>query len=136
MQHLKVPTGIFGFGGNSGASLSIAKPIDCSQPGSRVYGLQELVGGSTPLTEGLRDIGGMFRLPTRNKLLFIITDGIPNNTVTASEKIKLLQQQGINCVVINIENHSRWIPPCPSISIDDASSLSSALQQGLKQVLN
>lgn len=135
LQHLRVPTGIFGFGGTERSRLSIAKPIDLSQTGNRVYGLESLVGGSTPLTEALEVIGSQYKAPARNKLLFVITDGVPNDPVTATKQIKILQQQGIQTLVINIGDDEEWEPPCFSITIEDASALSSALQSGLKQAL-
>jgi cobaltochelatase CobT len=133
LGQLNVACGVFGFGDKDASRLVVAKEIDHSQPSSRIYGLQDIAGGSTPLGEALEIMPDQFKVEAQNRLLFIITDGTPNSKSLATKNIKKLIEQGIEPIVINVGSSISFDPPCLKVFVSDVSDLSLVLTDLLKQ---
>lgn len=137
MGMLKVPCGIFGFGSRTGSRLIVSKAIDTTPASDRVLGLRELVGGGTPTAEALEAVATQFNVPSRNKIVFVITDGAPGSVGAANTQVRRLKEKGIQPVMIMIDKHGlcSWAPDCPTTIIRDASALPVAMENMIKSLL-
>jgi cobalamin biosynthesis protein CobT len=88
--------------------------------------------GGTPLTEALQDaIPKLMAQRVKKRIVFIVTDGVPNNVVTAKEEMARAQALGVEFVGIGIGEYGKAIEglmPC-SVVVNAASELPDAFEK-------
>ena len=88
--------------------------------------------GGTPLTEALRGaIPKLMAQKVKKRIVFIVTDGVPNNVVTAKEEMARAQALGVDFVGIGIGEYGKAIEalmPC-SVVVNTASELPDAFEK-------
>ena len=92
--------------------------------------------GSTPLTEALWWVLGMLSTrPEHRKVIFVVTDGYPDDPETAKDTITVAQRMGMNVLGIGIDAPAiSSIIPCAE-TITDIRELTPAIFRLLQQPL-
>jgi hypothetical protein len=116
LDSIQLPIEICGFGHNDydEGYLVDVKGFDESLMSceSRIGGMDNLVGGGTPLKEALFEAG--LRMEVRQeakKMLYIATDGDPYDLLGVVGQVKLLEQQGIDVhfLVLGEAKRFEWL---------------------------
>lgn len=134
-------TEYLGFGSKTKKALTIAKSFEDDPIVGKagIGGLGKLVGGGTPLLEGLFE--ATLRLIGRQesrKFLFVITDGNPDKAGECREASLRTQASGVEVVYFLIGMKTPvWLmgTPIPVVEIPDANGLVEALMGKLKEMI-
>lgn len=107
----------------------------------RIGGMLKLVGGSTPTAEAI-DFACR-RLVARKesrKVLFVVTDGRPDNAETASQNAQRALAAGINVVVLVVgeASHTTWLQDggIPFLHSESAEGITQLLIESAKEILS
>lgn len=120
-----------GYAGSVGNTVTLQAFGQSARQVARKVNYVDAEGG-TPLAEALQEV-----MPTllaqrvKKRIVFLVTDGIPNNLVAALEEIEKAEKMGIEFVGIGIGEYGKAIEgltPC-SVCINDASELPDAFEK-------
>lgn len=115
LQEIGTPREILGFAPNSGELNCLVKSFDDNHRVAmdRIAGMHRLVGGgSTPIGAAVLQAGSrLLSHPAQRKLLFVVTDGRPDNVDYATQMTKTIVNQGANVIylVIGSESSCDWL---------------------------
>jgi hypothetical protein len=120
-----------GYAGSMGNTVTLQAFGQSARQVARKVNYVDAEGG-TPLAEALQEV-----MPTllaqrvKKRIVFLVTDGIPNNLVAALEEIENAEKMGVEFVGIGIGEYGKAIEgltPC-SVCINDASELPDAFEK-------
>ena len=128
-QIIDVPTGIHAFSGDQVVQLKgYDQPL--VQVRGRLAGLQ--ASGGTPMEDALWRAGcTIARQRVERKLLFLITDGVPNDPAATEEISNMLQRSGIEVYGIGIDTDAVTRYVGHAAVVKDAADVSSAILSAL-----
>ncbi len=112
LDYLKLPSSVWGFGNNCGNSLMLVKDFNeqFRSTMARFGGMKLGLGGSTPLAESINALLPCVRRRLeQKKVVFVITDGIPNDVDQAVESYNLARSQGISVVTVVFGQWYEWL---------------------------
>ncbi|MBD1389561.1 VWA domain-containing protein, partial [Neiella sp. HB171785] len=94
-------------------------------------------GSDTPTAEAIS--GALMRLlnqPQQRKLMFVLTDGSPNDWMTTQKAIEHCRLMGVAVIGIGIQtNRLAGFEDCDFVSVNDAADLHIAVREALRQKL-
>lgn len=115
LQEIGTPREILGFAPNSGELNCMVKSFDDNHRVAmdRIAGMHRLVGGScTPIGAAVLQAGSrLLSHSAQRKLLFVVTDGRPDDVEYATQMTKTIVNQGANVIylVIGSEISCDWL---------------------------